>query len=725
MKKLSLLMALMLSLSLISGCTGGDETSQQKDSEIESLLAQVDNLTTQNLELNLEIGDLSQTLIDSNDILFDIESRLISANESLESMILNLADRNSMILNLTTQINVLHQSYQDAIENQSDEISELESQISNLSNTISLLEQEVLDAENEISIKENEILELTNTLQAALDRYDMLTTELYFDVQDCPLSNPGPRLKIGYDDGGQDISESDGNLTGTEVVTIFGECPGDSGLVRDIHPGISSTYQPENLVTMGGILYFTADDGVHGRELWRSDGTLGGTYMIKDLTPPTQTIVGGALVDINPGTDFGEIVAGDEKIFFSAAAGDERFNGIRELYVTDGTEVGTEQVSNIFWCTEVIGGVNSQFPEFVYSGVNSITVIPASERGFDVAYFSAFICNPWWVGGEEPWFSDGTESGTTQITDLRSPSTSWPSSQWGSALVDMVGSQPRDFKKVGNKIFFSANADQGAVNTDVGRELFVIDTSSPLASVELVKDIRNGDSNSDPVHFESMGGSIYFTADDGIAGEELWKSDGTLSGTSIVSNIAENGSDSSPGEKLAIGGELFFVATDDNGRELWKSDGTNSGTSLVKNIANGSTSSNVRSLTSFEGTLYFTADDGMSGDELWKSDGTESGTVMIQINEFGYGSHPDYLTPLGDRLYFAAYDSDDGDELHYYESASNTTSHIDINSLSSSNPRFLTPLGNKLFLVGNDGLNGSELRFHWKNPGPIILELSS
>ena len=229
----------------------------------------------------------------------------------------------------------------------------------------------------------------------------MLTTELYFAVQDCPFSNPGPRLKIGYDDGGQDVPESDGNLEGTEVVSIFGECPGDSGLVMDIHPGISSTYQPENLVTMGGILYFTADDGVHGRELWRSDGTLGGTYMLKDLTPPTQTIVGGALVDINPGTDFGEIVAGDEKIFFSAAAGDERFNGIRELYVTDGTEEGTEQVSNIFWCTEIIGGVNSQFPEFVYSGVNSITVIPASERGFDVSYFYAFICNPRWVGGEE------------------------------------------------------------------------------------------------------------------------------------------------------------------------------------------------------------------------------------------------------------------------------------------------------------------------------------
>ena len=90
MKKLGMLMAVMLSLSLISGCTGEDETSQQKDSEIEALQGQVDNLTTQNQELSLEIGELNQALIDSDDILIDIETRLVSANESLEIMILKV-----------------------------------------------------------------------------------------------------------------------------------------------------------------------------------------------------------------------------------------------------------------------------------------------------------------------------------------------------------------------------------------------------------------------------------------------------------------------------------------------------------------------------------------------------------------------------------------------------------------------------------------------------------
>ena len=83
-----------------------------------------------------------------------------------------------------------------------------------------------------------------------------------------------------------------------------------------------------------------------------------------------------------------------------------------------------------------------------------------------------------------------------------------------------------------------------------------------------------------------------------------------------------------------MGGTLFFAADDGtHGKELWKSDGTEAGTVLVKDIDLATTTTTTTpapTLTGVGGTLFFTADDGTHGRELWKSDGTEAGTVLVK-----------------------------------------------------------------------------------------------
>jgi ELWxxDGT repeat protein len=72
-----------------------------------------------------------------------------------------------------------------------------------------------------------------------------------------------------------------GGRTGVELWRTDGTNEG-TVLVKDIAPGPDSSL-PQDLIDGNGVLYFKADDDVHGFELWTSDGTKDGTVMVADL----------------------------------------------------------------------------------------------------------------------------------------------------------------------------------------------------------------------------------------------------------------------------------------------------------------------------------------------------------------------------------------------------------------------------------------------------------
>ncbi|WP_269613299.1 ELWxxDGT repeat protein [Prochlorococcus marinus] len=244
-----------------------------------------------------------------------------------------------------------------------------------------------------------------------------------------------------------------------------------------------------------------------------------------------------------------------------------------------------------------------------------------------------------------------------------------------------------------------------------------------MSSPKLVKDIYLGSGSSSPRVLGAFGSSLYFFANDNVHGYELWKTDGTESGTVMVKDINTGVGDSldtsfwlnrDPNLE-SVGSTLYFGAKNDFGQiHLWKTDGTEAGTVRVKNFGTGTSPHN---LTAVGNTLYFSFDDGTHSFELWKTDGTESGTLLVKdINQRPGHSTPSNLTVIGNTLYFTAYDGINGTEIWKTDGTDAGTVLVkDIYSGSGSSfPDSLTAVGNTLYLTANDGINGTEL---WKTDG--------
>ncbi len=494
-------------------------------------------------------------------------------------------------------------------------------------------------------------------------------------------------------------------LTPTDNRLFFGADNGASGdelysvnpsnvltLVKDINPGSGSS-NPQTFFTFNNKVYFVADDGVHGLELWVSDGTSGGTSLVGDLCSGVcsshiaylGSLPNAALLQAFNGTQ--------TKTFFLTASGIQEFQETSIKYPdtiprmdTSSTEVNGKILITIGDKVRVdLAALDPQTLNFtVLKHFLNITALHG-DNSFRFGQKLIFSANS--IGGVMGiYISDGTEAGTI-------------------LLKEGFFSVPGSFMLMGTKVYFTAGTDAAGV------ELWV--TDGTVAGTSMVKDAYVGVSNG----ITSSGSYNYFApldstrfilrGNNGVNGTELFISDGTSAGTLMLKDIYTGGVNSSfPSNFVALNSKVYFNSVDSAGskiwvtdgtgagtvnmtipstisnlvplkatptffyaigfsttigNELWRSDGTVAGTTLVKEI-NPGIGSAVGTPISYEmnyyssntGIFYFTADDGITGEELWRSDGTEAGTYQLVDISTGAGDtkFTDVTVELDGKIYF-------------------------------------------------------------------------
>nr|WP_299346312.1 fibronectin type III domain-containing protein [Allomuricauda sp.] len=390
--------------------------------------------------------------------------------------------------------------------------------------------------------------------------YDLATATVTFVKDINPSGEDGLVSVIPFNNGivfratdgvnGPELWFSDGTDTGTYMV-------------KDINLGGGSF--PEQMIELNGQVIFMANDGTNGKELWKSDGTDTGTQLLLNIAPG-NTSGTPANTDIVYGKN-------DNYVFFRADNGTQGF----ELYITDGTTDGTRQVQDLFagggsGMGETTAEHAAIFKGTLYfRGHDGGAATGKELRFFDTvdetiklvkeinpgANQQADVKNLFVVGdkmyfrakqgsqGVEPYLTDGTEAGTIKIIDLNPNGGSSPVYQLGDPatgrvffratpqggnepwvsdgtatgtyqIIDLITnnqSAPNFLSFLDGFAYFAANTNDTSFTGNVGRELFATDGTN----VFLVEDLKPGSESSGPnVTSYVVGGKLYFTTQENL-----------------------------------------------------------------------------------------------------------------------------------------------------------------------------------------------------------------
>jgi ELWxxDGT repeat protein len=446
-------------------------------------------------------------------------------------------------------------------------------------------------------------------------------------------------------------------------------------------------------VPCGNYVYFRGTDALHGRELWRTDGTAEGTILVKDLWEGPES-----------GLRYSEMYCLDNQLVF-------RGFGITK---SDGTEAGTVQLTSGFTNGLVpfegkiafkddyklyIATLDQQnvTPAPVYDfgqGANettSITIMASDHHVFvELSRYSTTLgkitSNELWaydgtsttklkslsiedpifllatvddnvvfsmydgVSKRETWVSDGTVGGTqllnadlslsrysslaaVSVNDkvlLGGNSTTWLTDGTPGGTTKIVDLfSVADAKIFNNKIYLLGSGNDG---TKSGSFIKRVDMNF-AGAVNITSATDTYTTFSDVA-----GNKLFFNHDNEEDGNELYYIDASEN-VGMLKEINPGPNGSYPRYGSTVGNKMMFLADDGvHGFEMWKTDGTEDGTSLIKDVAGNTRGSSIANIYRYNDKLYFHAVNNENANVryTWESDGTEVGTKKVNnvLNDY-------------------------------------------------------------------------------------------
>jgi len=316
--------------------------------------------------------------------------------------------------------------------------------------------------------------------------------------------------------------------------------------INDLVPNIYMGSIDNVIDAIGDIFYFSAADGQHGYELWRTDGTFEGTYLLKDINkkpassfPKPMFGLGNHLYfmadDISRGNEVWRI-DGTNTALFADLNGSPYFRHVS----------GSDYHSSVKYRDSQIAYINAGLHQFTANGeLNSLNFLPFYPYSLpqvynDSIYFSGNDGNL--------WKTDATSNGTKKAIHL-------DSTGYGGGYGDI-----KDLTTIGNSLFFTSN-NGGILWKTNGKK------NGTVKLKEFAGSLNIGALNYLTTWLTQD--KFFFTRNNYTSYQsELWVSDGTSTGTIKLT----------PKPSFTVFGVFNNKLIFQTNHSLWESDGTSDGT---------------------------------------------------------------------------------------------------------------------------------------------------